>query len=93
MDASKRATSMALAAAAAALFVTGCANQGGSAQSGAGGGGTVTANVKCFGANACKGQSECKSAMNACKGQNECKGHGFMMMSERACVETLLGRG
>lgn len=91
MDASKRATSMALAAAAAALFVTGCANQGG-AQSGTGGNGTVTANVKCFGVNACKGQSECKTEMSACKGQNECKGHGFMMMTERACVEKLLGR-
>lgn len=89
MDASRRATSMALVAAAAALFVTGCANQGATQ---GGGSGTVTANVKCFGANGCKGQSECKSEMSACKGQNECKGHGFMMMSERACVEKLLGR-
>ena len=30
------------------------------------------------GANACKGQSACKSASNACKGQNACKGKGFV---------------
>lgn len=89
MDANKRATGLALAAAAAALFVTGCASQGG-AQSASGG--AVTANVKCFGVNACKGQSECKTEMSSCKGHNECKGHGFMMMSERACVEKLSGR-
>jgi len=90
MEANRRATCVAIAAAAAALFISGCASQGGS--SAGGGSGTVTANVKCFGANACKGQSECKTAANACQGQNECKGHGFMMMTERACVETLSGR-
>lgn len=35
------------------------------------------AGVNCTGANACKGQSACKSANNACKGQNACKGKGF----------------
>ena len=88
MDASKRATSLAIAA--AALFIAGCANQGG-AHSG-GSSGTVSANVKCYGVNACKGQSECKTAMSACKGQNGCKGQGFEMLSERACVERLSGR-
>lgn len=88
MDSTKRAAGLAIAAAAAALFVTGCANQGTTHSSG----GAVTANVKCFGANACKGQSECKTEMSSCKGHNECKGQGFKMMSERACVETLLGR-
>jgi hypothetical protein len=88
MDASKRATTLAIAA--AALFITGCANQGGAHSSGSGA--TVTANVKCFGANACRGQSECKTEMSACKGHNECKGQGFEMLSERACVEKLSGR-
>ena len=37
------------------------------------------AGVNCTGANACKGQSACKSANNACKGQNACKGKGFVM--------------
>ena len=33
--------------------------------------------VKCGGANACKGQSACKSTANSCKGQNACKGQGW----------------
>ena len=32
---------------------------------------------KCYGGNACKGQSECKTTTNACKGQNARKGEGF----------------
>ena len=38
----------------------------------------ASAGVQCPGANACKGQSACKSAANACKGQNACKGKGFV---------------
>jgi hypothetical protein len=38
----------------------------------------ASAGVVCAGANACKGQSACKSAANACKGQNACKGKGFI---------------
>lgn len=38
----------------------------------------ASADVKCGGANACKGQSACKGAANACKGQNACKGKGFI---------------
>jgi hypothetical protein len=38
----------------------------------------ASAGVQCPGANACKGQSACKSAANACKGQNACKGKGFL---------------
>jgi hypothetical protein len=80
---------LALAAAAAALFIAGCAAQGGS-----GGGATQTADagtvkIKCYGANACKGQAECKTAMNECKGQNACKGKGFQTMTEQACVDRL----
>ncbi len=48
--------------------------------------------VKCYGANACKGHSECKSSMNACRGKNACKGKGFEQMTEKACVEKV-GRG
>ena len=32
----------------------------------------------CWGVNACKGQSACKSTRNACKGQNSCKGKGWV---------------
>jgi len=35
--------------------------------------------VKCVGANDCKGHSACKSAQNDCKGKNACKGKGFVM--------------
>ncbi|HZP86324.1 MAG TPA: hypothetical protein VFB54_05850 [Burkholderiales bacterium] len=81
-----RVRSVAWAAAAASLFIAGCANYGS--------GGTQTADagtvkVKCYGANSCKGQAECKTAMNECKGQNSCKGHGYVMMTEKACVERL----
>src|SRR6516162_4967265 len=43
------------------------------------------AKVKCMGANACKGQSACKSAQHACKGMNSCKGQGFLEMSKADC--------
>jgi len=44
--------------------------------------------VKCSGANACKGQSACKTATNACKGQNSCKGKGWIMTkTEIDCTE------
>jgi hypothetical protein len=39
----------------------------------------------CMGANACKGQSACKTANNACKGQNACKGKGFVEMTKAEC--------
>ena len=39
----------------------------------------------CVGANACKGQSACKTTNNACKGQNACKGKGFAEMSKGDC--------
>jgi uncharacterized membrane protein len=45
----------------------------------------ASSNVKCYGVNACKGQSECKTASSGCKGQNTCKGQGFKEMSEEQC--------
>ncbi len=79
MSNSRRTAGVAIAAAAAALFAAGAA------PSIAADGSTV--NVKCYGANACKGQAECKTAMNECKGHNACKGQGFVTLSERACIE------
>jgi hypothetical protein len=70
---------MAVAASAAALFITGCASVGSS------GGGGTEAKVACAGGNACKGQSECKSANSACKGQNACKGQGFVSLTPEEC--------
>lgn len=44
--------------------------------------------VKCMGANACKGQSACKTASNACKGKNNCKGTGMIMtMTDAECKD------
>jgi uncharacterized membrane protein len=86
MDRTSKLTGVALAAAAATLFVAGCASQGSAPMTSADSG---AVKVKCYGANACKGQAECKTGMNSCKGQNACKGQGFMSMTEKACVERL----
>jgi hypothetical protein len=39
----------------------------------------------CVGANACKGQSACKTASNDCKGMNACKGRGYLEMTKAEC--------
>ncbi len=41
--------------------------------------------VQCFGANACKGHNDCKTADNACKGQGSCKGKGFIALPKSSC--------
>ena len=66
---------MAVAASAAALFITGCASMGGGTE----------AKTACNGGNACKGQSECKGANSSCKGQNACKGQGFVNLTSDEC--------
>lgn len=73
----KRVAAVAMAAAAATLFVAGCASQGSMA--------AKSAQVQCMGVNACKGQSGCKTANSACKGQNACKGQGWVSMSAEDC--------
>ena len=72
MNRNRRLVGAAVATAAAMLFVT-----GGGAATAADNAGTVK--VKCYGANACKGQAECKTSMN------ECKGHGFLEMTQAEC--------
>jgi uncharacterized membrane protein len=84
MNVNRRMVSAALATTAAALFATGAVV--GTA------GAADDVKIKCYGANACKGHSECKTAMSSCKGKNACKGKGFEMMSEKACIEKV-GRG
>jgi len=85
MSNSSRLTGVAIAAAAATLFVAGCSSMSGGMQTADSG----AVKVKCYGANACKGQAECKTAMNDCKGHNACKGQGFMNLSEKACIERI----
>lgn len=79
MITAKKLSGAAVAAAAAALFMSGCAGMSQPSSS------AQTAKVQCFGVNACKGQSDCKSASNSCKGQNACKGKGFVAMSKSEC--------
>ena len=76
---SKAGTTLAIAA--ATLFLAGAAASTGSTPAQA-------AMGKCIAANACKGQSACKSASNSCKGMNACKGQGFSMSSEANCAKT-----
>ena len=79
----QKKTGTALAAAAAAFFAFGVV------------GGTPSiafADVKCVGANACKGLSACASATNSCKGLNACKGQGFVMTPDGAACVTKGGK-
>ena len=69
---------LAIAASAAALFLSGCETTPGQSP-------RTEAKVACEGANACKGLSECKTANSACAGQNECKGQGFVKLSAVEC--------
>jgi hypothetical protein len=75
MNSVKKITGIALAAAAAGMFMT-VAIPSANAEE---------AKVMCEGVNACKGKSACKTASNACKGQNACKGHGVMEMTKAEC--------
>jgi hypothetical protein len=72
----KELAGLALAATAAALFMTGCANMGG---------GETSAKAHCEGANACKGISDCKSVNSSCHGQNACKWQGFVSLTPAEC--------
>ncbi|MDX2504301.1 MAG: hypothetical protein QNL62_07480 [Gammaproteobacteria bacterium] len=88
MNTAIKLTGAAVAAAAAALLMTGCNSTYESSEA------TAEAMVKCSGINACKGTSACKTATNACKGQNSCKGHGWIKASEEECTSkggTVLG--
>lgn len=46
----------------------------------------AAAKVKCFGVNACKGQSACKTAASSCAGKNACKGKGYLLMEKDDCL-------
>jgi hypothetical protein len=74
MSTAKTLTGIALATAAAAMFVLAPL--------------PATAGdktVKCMGVNACKGRGSCKTASSAGKGQNSCKGQGFVEVSKEVC--------
>ncbi len=80
MIVNRKMVSAALATTAAALFATSAVISTASAEE---------VKIKCYGANACKGHSECKTSMSGCKGKNACKGKGFESMTEAACVDKI----
>ena len=81
MNTAKKASGVAIATAAAALFLSGMTGVAVAAE------GAASADVHCYGVNACKGKTACKTASNACKGQNSCKGKGWISMGAKACAD------
>ncbi|MDE0855716.1 MAG: DUF692 domain-containing protein, partial [Nevskia sp.] len=75
---SGKVSGLALATAAAAMFLAAPMAYAGD---------TAASTGKCVGGNACKGQSACKGAKNSCKGQNSCKGEGFTMATKEDCAK------
>lgn len=71
-----------LAAAAAAIFVSGAA--AGEAKAAHH---EADEKVKCEGVNSCKGQSECNTDHSKCHGQNECAGKGWVTMTAEECAK------
>ena len=72
-------TGLSVAAAAALLALAGVSVPGASV--------AKDSTVHCYGANACKGQSDCKSGKHDCKAMNDCKGQGFKDLSSAACTK------
>jgi hypothetical protein len=48
---------------------------------------TQASQIKCLGANACKGQSACKTATSDCQGKNSCKGKGYVVTADSKTCE------
>ena len=82
MNTAKKLPGLAIATAAAVLFLAGCETMAGPSMGGA----TKTASVHCAGVNSCKGKTACATATNSCKGQNSCKGKGWLPMSKSECA-------
>ena len=70
------ATAVALAFSGSALNAADTQNQS-----------TQAAQIKCLGANACRGQSACKTARNDCKGKNSCAGKGYIITTDSKSCE------
>lgn len=75
MNTLKKATGAAAAIAAATMLLAGCESMPGSTSSKAN-----SADVHCYGVNACKGHTACATA------SNKCKGMGWMPMSASDCA-------
>ena len=82
MSIQKKTTGVALATAAAAMFIAGAAVSTAPTAAKAADG------VKCMGINSCKGHGACKTASNDCKGHNACKGQGWVSTkSAKECMD------
>jgi uncharacterized membrane protein len=78
---------MLLAAAVAGMLTAGMVSAASAAE------GEKAEKVKCYGANACKGQGGCGGAGHACAGKNACKGQGFVEVdTKEACLKMAGGR-
>ena len=75
MSAVKTNSSLAIAAAAAALFALAPVSA------------SAGDKIHCNGVNACKGLSSCKTANSECKGKNSCKGQGFVAVTKEVCEQ------
>jgi|SRR5579885_1847312 len=82
-----RLRGLALATAAASLFAL--APLAARADAGAAGADPLG---YCYGVNACKGKSSCKTAKNGCQFQNACKGQGFIDSVSKGTCDQLGGR-
>lgn len=71
---------LAIAAAAAALFVSKAVSAGSHE------GAAEAKKVKCEGVNECRGKGECGGATHDCAGKNECKGKGWVEISAEECT-------
>ena len=78
----------ALLATAVALAFTASATSAGDTPSPS----AQAARIKCLGANACKGQSACKTAANDCQGKNSCAGKGYIITADAKSCEAKGGR-
>ncbi len=89
MNAMTKLSGIALASAAATLFLASCGGNSSTnvtmEKKAAAPEAAKVAEVKCAGINACKGKGACASASNACAGQNSCKGQGWIKASKADC--------
>jgi uncharacterized membrane protein len=76
-----------IAAAAAALFVSGAATQAMADHH------EGSEKVKCEGVNGCKGQSECATDHSSCNGHNDCAGKGWVKMTPDECEKAKAALG
>lgn len=72
----------ALATIAAGLITSGCADVSGTSNHASNNSGPV----HCYGINACKGKSQCKTPTASCKAENSCKGQGWVSAGYTECL-------